>query len=294
MIDLESQLTTAMREQVGDLRPSRDLLAAARRANSRRGVAVKATSAVGVLGLGGAVALSLPGLTAAGPTPAPPGPAPVSSSAPVELTIALVSQRIKAVLADETGKVQFLDLRVHGGGLEPNRSQIWYDGATGAQRSRVSGPDGTVITDFSIAPDGPDLVSRLVDHESRTWRTDTVRARLEQPPGSLLMGTPAQIKAELDDGTWTLAGREGDTLHLSQRFDDGAAGFELWVDATTFEVTRMASSKPAKEGVARQEGAVRWLPRTEAVLDDLEAEVPPGYRKVDRPMDEPATGPGQG
>jgi hypothetical protein len=30
------------------------------------------------------------------------------------------------------------------------------------------------------------------------------------------------------------------------------------------------------------------------VLDGLHAEIPAGFRKVDRPLDEPAEGPGQG
>jgi hypothetical protein len=66
------------------------------------------------------------------------------------------------------------------------------------------------------------------------------------------------------------------------------------VDADSFEVTKVAATKPSEKGAVRQEGAVTWLPRTEAALADLKAEIPAGFRHDERALDEPVEGPGQG
>lgn len=293
---LEDQLAAAMREHTAGIRLTSDIVAAAARRHRRRAAIRRAASAVGTLALAGAVAVVLPTLQ----RPTAPerhhrASGPATTREPAVQTVAYVSARVRATLADDQNQIEQVSINVRQGKRTTYRGEFWYDQATRTERHTSAATPGAAPQDWGATRRGSRSVMTTVDYKHRVWWTATAPGDPAADERGLPPSTPAAIRASLKDGshTFTIVGREQvdgrATLHLrlSDRFAASPGSQDLWVDAATYQVVRRVTLKPVPDGVLRVQEDFQWLQRTPQALAKLEVVPPPGFTRVSDPVSVP-------
>jgi hypothetical protein len=281
---LEEQLVAELHEYAADISPTRDIVAAAARRHRRRVLLTRAMTATGGTGLAAGVAVAI-GISAGSPD-GDGHPAP--GAQPTALSVEYVSAKVEHALADADHKIQYGQIRLSQGGRVA-RSEFWRDGTNGTLRRKGISAPGEGRTESSITFRGGRATFTMVDYRGHAWWTFV---RQGTAGSGQIPTTPAAIKASLKGGGHAFAIAGKDQLHgrltLHLRLSGGQApaksegGYDLWVDARTYEPVRLVVVKKGTEVVHLQED-YEWLPRTPRVLSMLKVVPPGGFKHLAGP-----------
>jgi hypothetical protein len=163
--------------------------------------------------------------------------------------------------------------------------------------ARMSGltAAGSRVFDFRAVPAHGMLTSTAVFYRSRTWWRGAIgptSARGGPAPSqcgpAIQLGTggwPAFLRNELSCGEFTKGGQQriGRTEAVELTGNGGQEMF--WVNPRTYLPVRAILTLPTG---ARQQTDFGWFAPTQARLAELHLSVPPGFRQVPAPPDNPA------
>jgi hypothetical protein len=312
----EAQLVRDLRQLASDqpFTPDLEVIGLRARRRYRRGLALRGATVGGAAvlaagglfvavggtggtagGTGGTAAGQSAGTTA-GPRVASARPTGAVSAAPRPETEAYVTKQVTTALADVNDYVVRTDQTQTGPGGDSATN--WMDPRTGNDYEILH--DSTTGT--SIAWLSTYLVNRVLtwktieaDYSTRTWFVSVMHAAgpiqgsTAGATNSVL--TPAQIKAWLDSGTFTIVGHQDINGHhaigLRGPWADGYR--ELWVDSQTFLPVRFIMADFANTNGPLKNvmlvGNETWLPRANSLLDTVNhVHIPAGFRQVAPPQ----------
>jgi hypothetical protein len=284
-----AEVGARLHAELADVRPAPGLAAVVRRRHVRRKVAGYSAT-VATVGVAAVLGIAL--ATAPGTRPANGSMATASANAVQYETVAYVTKKADAALADLDSYLMTSTITMPTG-----RTEEVTDPSTGRQRTTMFSKEGARTSDISESgrPSTHPTVL-VVDHHARAWWTYT----LAPPPGVPNVDNenftdPAEIRAALTAGTMQVVGHEqtdgADALHLRlvitrpKRTGTLDLTVDLWVDATSY--------LPRKVVGGTVTTTFSWLPRTEANLARLDLTPPAGYRHLPR-APERNSGPGVG
>lgn len=300
----EIQLTRDLGELAADppFTPDLEAIGLRARRRHRRGRALRVASAAAgavVLASGGFFALHGTGSAGGGSTPPQGGTAAgrsgAASAAPRTETVAYVTEKAKAALADVNSYVLRAD-QVQTG-PDGDSATIWTDPRTGNDyevlHDAAAGTSAAWLSTY--------LVNRVLtwktveaDYSGRTWFVSVMHAAgpVQGPTAGATSTvlTPAQIKGWLDAGGLKIVGHQEINGHQAIGLrQPWARGYrELWVDSQTFLPLRTIMADFANtDGPLKNVLLIAnetWLPRTAALLDTVNnVHIPAGFRQVAPP-----------
>jgi hypothetical protein len=133
------------------------------------------------------------------------------------------------------------------------------------------------------------------DYSTHTWFVDVFHAagpiQGSTAGATSTVMTPAEIKGWLDSGRLTIIGHKvidgHQTIGLRQPWARGYR--EMWVDSTTFLPVRLITADFADQKGPLQNVMLidneSWLPRTQALLDEVDqVHIPAGFTQVAPPQ----------
>jgi hypothetical protein len=296
----ESQLTRDLGELAAGHPFTLDLetIAVRARQRHRRGLVLRGTAAAGavVLAAGGFFAFHVNG-SGTGPNGGTAaGRAGTASVAPRTETVAYVTEKAKAALADVNNYVLRAD-QVQTG-QDGHSSTNWTDPRTGNDYEVLH--DSSAGT--SIAWLSTYLVNRVLtwktvqaDYSTHTWFISVIHAagpiQGSTAGATSTVMTPAQIKGWLDAGGLKVVGHQEINGHQAIGLrQPWARGYrELWVDARTFLPLRTITADFANTNTPLKNVQLidndTWLPRTTSLLDMVNhVHIPAGFRQIASPQ----------
>ncbi len=286
MSHLEDQLKTGLAERAAGVgTPAAGVFAAAGRRHHRRRALQGTALTTGTLGLAAVLVFSLTGSS--------PAPSPDRA---VALDAQTVSNQVAAALESTEDGIRYLEIHATLDG-KSSKLQSWRDDAHYASRALGAKMPLAPYRDYSSAERAGRTVQTTVDRATRTWwvtsfEAPTADERAAWKRDDEYVYSPERIRAATESGgAFTIVGPETidgiETLHLrpsgEMARDYGDA--DVWVDAANYElVRREVTNEVEGQGTLSIREDYRTLPRTDANLADLDADVPDGYRKVEQPV----------
>lgn len=289
---LEDELSAGLREHAAGLHLSRDVLGAARRRHHRRTVVTRVVSAIGTLGVAGAVTavvlLQRPLIDAERTQPSAPPPAAVNLDAQI------VAARVSQALTDVERMVMHVEMTITYEDRTSIRHGIWIDPVTGDSLTTGRYDRGVEDADMSvIRRPGGKAVETVVNHARRIWWRDeyNMAPGPVRPWDSLLQVTdgaspdfsPQGLRTSMRRGEFTIVGTQRlngrSTVRL--RITDAKAfgSYDLWVDAETYVLVHRQIAGIGDDPIQVRED-YEYLPRTPEALAKLRLTPPPGYRQA--------------
>jgi hypothetical protein len=199
-----------------------------------------------------------------------------------------VSARVSQALTDAERLVLHVDSRVTIGDRVAH-SDLWSDPVSGRLRKHGDRlPDAPRSDELWETRAGEEVVTH-VDHDDRTWWRDVLPAadpEAEEPAAQARDVSAGGLREALRRGEFEIVGRDRldrrATVHLRLTDRSGGRDYDVWVDAESFVPVRKVMAYDDGELFRVQED-YEYLPRSAAVLAELELDVPDRYRRVPAP-----------